>query len=527
LAIVSCACTLACGSGDTGAASIGESGEVGLPSTEAGVSSAADSGVTSDSASSTDPSDETASDESSGDSSDSNDSSSDGPPVLDVIPDDTGDDGGMPPDGIPETCAEALLAQSTVGCSFRANKMQNFQEEPTSVVVGNVSETETALIQLYWGPGGVETAVGTAVSVAPLATHEFVLNDPVQPGDVSVLRVGGSFRVESDVPIVAYQHSPIAAVAHNDSSMLLPDHAQGKDYVVASYQTTVGSDLSYFNVVGIYDGTEVTWTPPQATNAGNGVPAVAAAASTTVTLNEWDMLQVTAASDVSGTIIESNLPVWAVGAVPCVNVPANVTFCDHIEEQLLPLDYWGQLYVGAHAPTRGSELYHWRIYSGDAAVTITTTPAQLGTPATLDKGEFVEFTASDSFMISADGPIMPVQYLEGQDAGAGTGDPASYQMVPTEQFLERYVFVTGTGYTENYVQVIRPAAGAEIQVDGIPVTGFYAVGAFEVADWPVSEGPHVASSPAPFGVVQVGYTGVTSYAYPGGLALGVINPQPD
>lgn len=469
--------------------------------------------------------DETA-DETSDDSSDSNESS-DGAPVLDIIPSDTGDGGPLPPDGIPETCAEALLAQSTVGCSFRANKMQNFNEEPTSVVVGNVSETETALIQLYWGPGGVEEAVGTAVSVGPLETHEFVLSDPPEPGDVSVLRVGGSFRVDSDLPIVAYQHSPISAVAHNDSSLLIPDHAQGKDYIAASYNTNIANDLSYFNVVGIHDGTEVTWIPAQATNGGTGVPAAAAGVPVTVTLNEWDMLQVTSNTDVSGSIIESTLPVWAAAASPCVNIPASITFCDHIEEQLLPLKYWGQLYVGAHAPTRGTEDYHWRIFAGDDAVTITTTPAQAGTPVTLDKGDFVSIVASGSFMISGDGPIMPVQYLESQNGGAGTGDPASYQMVPTEQFLERYVFVTGKAYTWNYVQVTRPANAADVFVDDVLVTGYETVGGFEVADWPIAEGSHVASSDAPFGVVQVGYTNVTSYAYPGGLALGIINPQPD
>ena len=100
-------------------------------------------------------------------------------------------------------------------------------------------------------------------------------------------------------------------------------------------------------------------------------------------------------------------------------------------------------------------------------------------------------------------------------------------MVPTEQFLERYVFVTGKAYTWNYVQVTRPANAADVFVDDVLVSGYETVGAFEVADWPIAEGPHVASSDAPFGVVQVGYTDVTSYAYPGGLALGVINPQPD
>ncbi len=45
------------------------------------------------------------------------------------------------------------------------------------------------------------------------------------------------------------------------------------------------------------------------------------------------------------------------------------------------------------------------------------------------------------------------------------------------------------------------------------------------ADWKISEGAHLAESDSPFGIVSIGDTGVTSYAYPGGLKLAVINPQ--
>jgi hypothetical protein len=99
--------------------------------------------------------------------------------------------------------------------------------------------------------------------------------------------------------------------------------------------------------------------------------------------------------------------------------------------------------------------------------------------------------------------------------------------VPAEQFLPRYVFITGTGYTENYAQIIKPQGSAAVTVDGVVVDGYYDIGDYEVADWPISEGAHIADSDDPFGVIQVGYTGVTSYAYPGGLALGFINPNPE
>jgi hypothetical protein len=169
---------------------------------------------------------------------------------------------------------------------------------------------------------------------------------------VSVLRPDSTFKIVSNVPVVAYLHSPIKAAAHNDSSMLLPDHAQQKNYIIPAWTPSVGGNPAYFNVIGLKDGTEVSWVPPVATQAGNGVPAVPAKATGKVVIGDYDLLQVSSGqSDLSGTIVTLSEPGWVVGAVQCVNVPANVTFCDHIEEQAIPLEYWGQ---STSAPTRPS-----------------------------------------------------------------------------------------------------------------------------------------------------------------------------
>ena len=425
-----------------------------------------------------------------------------------------------------ELCELVKSDPSSVGCVFRGNKMQNFIEEPSAVTVGNVSKTLTASVTLYYFENGAEQVVSGPLMVMPGKSAQFDLLKPSQPGAVSVLRPDSTFKIVSNVPVVAYLHSPIKAAAHNDSSMLLPDHAQQKNYIIPAWTPSVGGNPAYFNVIGLKDGTEVTWVPSVATAAGNGVPAVAAKATGKVVIGDYDLLQVSSGqSDLSGTIVTLSEPGWVVGAVQCVNVPANVTFCDHIEEQAIPLEYWGQTYVGAHAPKRGNENYWWRVYAGEDNTTINTVPVQAGFPKVLSKGQFFEFKTKDSFIFDADKPIMPVQYLEGQDGGAGTGDPASYQMVPVEQFLDRYVFVTGIGYNLHFAQVVRDKGGPDVKVDGVVVTGYYAVGEYEIADWKITEGSHLAESDAPFGIYQVGYTGVTSYAYPGGLRLKVINPQ--
>ena len=425
-----------------------------------------------------------------------------------------------------ELCEKIKSDPSSVGCVFRGTKMQNFIEEPSAVTVGNVSKALTASVAMYYYQNGGEQLVSGPVNVAPGKSAQFDLLMPPQPGKGSVLRPDSTFKIVSNVPVVAYLHSPITAQAHNDSSMLLPDHAQQKNYIIPAYTPNIGGNPAFFNVIGLEDGTEVSWTPPFATQAGGLVPAVAAKATGKIVIGDYDLLQVSSGqSDISGTIISLSKPAWVVGAVTCVNIPAGVTFCDHIEEQAIPLEYWGQIYVGAHAPKRNNESYWYRVYGGEDGIKVDTAPAQPGFPVMLNKGQFHEFKTKESFIFSASGPIMPVQYLEGQNGGAGTGDPASYQLVPVEQFLDRYVFVTGIGYNQHYVQVVRDKGGADIKVDGAVVNGYYTIGNYEVADWKISEGTHLAESDSPFGIYQVGYTNVTSYAYPGGLRLKVINPQ--
>jgi hypothetical protein len=214
-----------------------------------------------------------------------------------------------------------------------------------------------------------------------------------------------------------------------------------------------------------------------------------------------------------------------IGASACTSEPVGDHTCDHIEEQMLPIDYWGKTYVAAHAPKRGAEKYHWRVFGGADGVQITTTPDQTGGPFTLMKGEFKVITTSAHFVFTGDGPFLPVQYLESQTAGAGTGDPSTVQMIPVEQFLGRYVFATGVGYTKNYVQIIRKAGAADVTVDDVMVGGYAAIGGYELADWPIAEGAHVAESDDPFAIINIGYTNFTSYAYPGGMKLDVITPQ--
>ncbi|MCA9691201.1 MAG: IgGFc-binding protein, partial [Myxococcales bacterium] len=160
-------------------------------------------------------------------------------------------------------CEQVALNPSSVGCSFIANRMDNYDaNQNDSLIVGNTNETKTANVQFYFTPNNsnTEQTQGPPVSIPPGMTYTWTLTN-IPPNKISLLRQGGTYRVESDIPTIAYQHSPIGQNYTNDASMLLPEHAMRSNHIIASYPASVGNYPSYFNVIALEDDTTVSWTP--------------------------------------------------------------------------------------------------------------------------------------------------------------------------------------------------------------------------------------------------------------------------
>ncbi len=196
---------------------------------------------------------------------------------------------------------------------------------------------------------------------------------------------------------------------------------------------------------------------------------------------------------------------------------------DHLQQQLFPLDSLGQRYIAAISPGRGAKKDHWRIVAAQDNVTITTNPPQPGAHnVTINKGDMVKLFSSQSFEINATGKVSVGQFLVAQaQTSQGIGDPAFILAVPVERFREDYIVLTPTGYSEDYVNVIRPASppitlnGALVNATFTPVGD----GSYEFAAIRVQAGVQVVESTQPFGMAAYGYSNAVSYAYPGGLNL--------
>lgn len=241
----------------------------------------------------------------------------------------------------------------------------------------------------------------------------------------------------------------------------------------------------------------------------------------------------TFAGDFTGSLVDADKPVQVISGHFCANVPNGVGYCDHLEESMFPVDTLGTNYIiNAPAVTTlpNGKVENIRIIATSPNTTLTYDPPQTGAPTTIAQaGDFIEIAGNAaSFQIIADQKVIVAQYMSGQDAGGGTGDPAMTLAVPVEQFRTEYLFHAPTNYESNYVDVTAPV-GATVMLDGAPLsftpigtTGYGLARVYPLGPGPNNDGNHHIQGNMPFGITVYGYGQYTSYWYPGGLDLNTI-----
>lgn len=481
-------------------------------------------------------------------------------------------------------CATDPKTQTNAGCDFWAVDLDNAyyrspdgdvydaQSAQFAVIVSNTDELATAEVTVTMPDDRT-----IAQSIAPRTVGTFLLPSTFGLDGSGVSR--NAFRVQSNRPVTVYQFNPLANVDvfSNDASVLLPTPSLGTEYYVASHVEN-GAYRAYVTVVAVEAGeTAVTIRPTIRTAAGAGVPAIPAGTEQTVTLQRGDVLNVESdqvGGDLSGTYLRTTQRA-VVFAGHEAAAPGEECCLDHLEQQFLPISRWGRSYIATHSMQRSLEKDHWLILSATAGNHVRIEPAVASVPATIDPGVPVRFTSDRDFVVTADEPVLLVQYLASSfeiiapmnpdscfsdsqchpgyscffsceppecdtdaecpsghtcihysDWSAGVcepiGDPAMILSVPTEQFRKEFIFLTPNSYLEDYVNVVAPT-GAVVQLDGQTVAPaqFATVGAsgHGVYRTRVSDGVHVVKSDQPVGLVVYGYDDDVSYGYPGGLGL--------
>jgi len=458
---------------------------------------------------------------------------------------------------IPETCEQAAQATTTVGCLFYAADLDHHDAVETqqyAVAVSNVNQSDTAHVIVYKGDGVSSWSVYDEVDVPPMNLHEFDLPDFHM--NSSGVMPKGTYRVESDVPIIAYQFAPVDGATSylSDASLLIPVTSLSLTYDVVGWKQTQGDgDMrAYFSVIATEDGTELTVDPSVSPLPGDAVPS--GTEPFTIVINEGDLLEVQTNNyldSMTGSRITANEghPIVVFSAQECAFIPETVYACDHLQEQIPGLRFWGMEFVGARMPVRDTaataEATLWQVYASEdnTEVTFTASSSVTGLPASptiMNQGEVLEFYATGpqvepgDFFVQADKPIGLLEYMTGAqnvtDWAAQIGDPAMVYVSPAEQFLPRYVVLVPGTWINDVLIITRHATEGVLLDDMLmPDDPFVPVAdsGYEVARIPIDDGIHtLASEDETYGlaVIVVGYDSYDSYAYAGGMGMGEINP---
>ena len=445
-------------------------------------------------------------------------------------------------------CEQADAARSSIGCRFYGVDLEQYPDDhvwmPYAIAVSNVNETFQAHVTVdrrthgAWVTFDERTIDPRSLAVLDLPNAQLSGTDI---GDYA-------YRLDSDVPLIAYQFNPLDGVESfsSDASLLLPTSAWDTEYLVPSWPANDDS-CGELVVVAAHDDTEVVVVPAADTAAGGPVPAgLAGMLMEPIVLDEGDVLQLRCddpGTDLEGSSLEADKPVGVFASHMCATVPVDVCCCDHLEEQVFGLQTWGTEYVAARLPVRRGtvEPVYWRLLAGNLPTTLTfeAEPGVIGLPGgplELVQGESGELEIwgdiadPGDFRVTGTEAFLAVQYMGSTgDPGDGQGDPCMAQAVPTEQFLGTYVVLVPETW-ENDLLVLVRQAGATVTLDGTDVDtlepGPYdgeVPPYWEVLRIEVDDGVHVLAGSAPFGVLVAGYDLYDSYCYPGGLDQELIN----
>jgi hypothetical protein len=494
-----------------------------------------------------------------------------------------------------DPCGAADAAKSSYGCDYWALKPDLISEGSGacySVFVANTWDvpvhidvfrlgaqyTNTSFIRIPQGQGqGITYAPYDPVGGLPVGQvailflsrdNGFLPACPVAPalaGQSGVLGTGRgqAFEIKTDRPVVAYSILPYGggAAAATSASLLLPTSAWDTNYIaVNAYAKSqiVAEAVPSLDILARENGTEVTILPKVPIVGGGGVSPGAANTPVIYSLSAGEYLQISQTNELTGSVIQSNKPVGVWGAASCLNVPVSAAACDSAHQQIPPVRALGSRYAGVRYRNRAAatseEAPPWRLVGAVDGTQLTWTPSTpAGAPTSLSQGQMAEFFAPGPFVVQSqdeDHPFYFAQYMTGADhigSFSGEGDPEWVNVIPTEQFLESYVFFTDPTYPETSLVVVRkksPTTGqfADVTLGCAGVlSGWQPLGDFQYARIDLvtgnfqgvngcANGRHEMTSEAPFGVTIWGwggystlFSGYVSYAYPAGASVQSIN----
>ncbi|MEM9526582.1 MAG: gliding motility-associated C-terminal domain-containing protein, partial [Bacteroidota bacterium] len=432
-----------------------------------------------------------------------------------------------------------LLVLSLVCTCGRAQKSEGQDFWFTFLQHRDPGNNKVALISARQATSGVISVPGSGWSQNFTVAANGIANITLPPGAETL----GSETVRStavhvtaNAVVSVYMHQYFGF--RSEASLVLPTPALGTDYMVLAYTGRPDNSVNYpstLAVVGTEDDTEVVISDIRARTEGGR----AIGSTITVTLDQGEVYQIRAIdanSDLTGTRINSSLPVSVYAGASWSGVPANSCgVYDNLLEANFPVSQWGLTYLGVPTLNNAENLY--RILAAEDGTTVSVDDGNGISNRQLNAGGYYDFSTGRAISITADKPILVGEFLLGSNCNGHPnptyGDPSYFLLNELTQTLDTVTVFNSTlqDIRENYLNIVfRAGDEVGIELDGAPLGVPIETapgGEYAYARVQVGAGSHTVTSAGCGVIVTVyGYGDRESYAYSGGAAFRNINANP-
>jgi hypothetical protein len=395
------------------------------------------------------------------------------------------------------------------------------------------------------------------LSQDPASFNATPLTCPVAPAlsatggsAVAGTNVGAAWSIQTNAPVTVYDIVPYGGASSYlpSAQLVLPTSAWGTN-VVATLPPITPSGVAWGQVVAL-EPTTLSILPSVTLPGGGAIPTLNQGVTGMVTLQAGEYLQ-WSGPEMTGSILQADKPFAFIGGntYQCyTSATSSGGGCDSGHQLVPPVSALANDYIGipftSRSPNLPAESIQYRMVGVADGTTLTFEPPVPTAPASLALGQSVTFEATWPFRVTSQGEDFPFylgQSMSGCFVGGFdcVGDEDYVVMLPPAQWLSRYVFFTDPSYpSTNLVFVRRKVNGAfsdvTLECSGT-VSGWQPIGAgdFEIANVDVirnnvpngacTNGPQLAFSDAPFGLMVWGLSSAASYGYPAGGNASTIN----
>ena len=265
-------------------------------------------------------------------------------------------------------------------------------------------------------------------------------------------------HVKSRVPVIVY-----GFIRHRDSCdgyLAIPVNIMSRKYVVASFKVWIGRTLSK-SLIGITSlGQATTVSIKIRTKKGEltyNREKYKNGDTIELKMSQYETLQLSHVSDLSGSIVMSSYPVGVVSGNKCNSVTKST--CNHFIEMILPSDQLDNTYIVPIIQNRTNNTV--RILCPDRASVTVWRDTKKTYDVDLEEGDFFDFHHEQISFISSSGDVLVMAYPHEMSGG----DSYMMTIIGLHQYRSDYHFIVPEGFSSSVSITFIDGKGYKFELD--------------------------------------------------------------